>query len=375
MRRAAVMFLAVWVGIGPGALCCAFGGSRGNCPPACVPCPPCPQVEWRLSTLASCEVVAPAAKPTPAEPEPVAAAPAVDSPPLVARPEQPAAFAPADRPEPPAADASPAAESDIEPLTPATDSAAGAPSAKVPVTPADATPPQAAPGAESEPSRYTDTPSFTQPSSATPTTAADKSTPTAASASAAPTTPFAEPATSDATTAMPETAIPPVPNPATDADAESMFDNPPDNRYAPPATPAPPPGGTTTPAGAASPAEVIPPTETQPEPTPTEPAPNESEEPDIFDLGQSTRVLDEPGGLSSAFERQWNDAAGQHSCSARLVNISADGIVLNRADGGEARVAFSSLSATDLQFVRRQIHARQLQLAAENAAIAGTPGK
>jgi hypothetical protein len=159
-----------------------------------------------------------------------------------------------------------------------------------------------------------------------------------------------------------------------------MFDNPPDNRYAPPATPAATPAETpseeaTAPADTTPPADTTSPGESQPEPTPTEPTPNESEETDIFDLGQSTRVLDEPGGLSSTSSRQWNDAAGQYSCNARLVSISVDGVVLDRADGGEARVAFPSLSATDLQFVRRQIHARQLQLTAENAAIAGRSGQ
>lgn len=328
MRRAAIVFLAVWVGVGPGTLSWALGRSRWCCPPPCVPCPP---VECCVPAPGSCEGIAPSAKPTPAEPEPVVSTPAVDSPPLVARPEQPAAFAP---PEAPATAASATGESEIEPLAPPPAAAE-----RAPATPVDEQPPPAPLITESEPSRYgatpaADSPSFTQPSDTAFPAAGPTTTP------AADTTPGAE--------------------------AESMFDAPPNNRYAPP---------TATPSETTTPAEAAPPVETQPEPMPTEPAPAEPEEEDIFDLGQSRRVLDEPGGLSSQSVRQWNDAAGQHSCEARLAAVSADGVVLDRADGGEAQVAFQSLSEADLQFVRRQIHARQLQLAAENAAIAASPGQ
>jgi hypothetical protein len=124
-----------------------------------------------------------------------------------------------------------------------------------------------------------------------------------------------------------------------------------------------------------TPAESTTPTEPAAPPTTTPATPEEPEETDIFDLGESRRVLDEPGGLSSGRARIWHDAAGKHACEAQLAAVSADGVVLARADGKQAEVSFTSLSDADLQFVRRQVHARQLQIAAENAAIAASPGQ
>jgi hypothetical protein len=85
-------------------------------------------------------------------------------------------------------------------------------------------------------------------------------------------------------------------------------------------------------------------------------------------MGQ--RVLSEPGGLQSKSSRTWSDAAGRHSCVARLTAVSPSGVVLHRTDGAEARVAFSALSDADLHFVQRQIRARQMQLGAANATFA-----
>jgi hypothetical protein len=137
----------------------------------------------------------------------------------------------------------------------------------------------------------------------------------------------------------------------------------PDNRYPPTSTPE------------ATPAETTAPSETTPTTTPPTTPPAEPDETDIFDLGASRHALDEAGGLTSSAVRVWNDAAGQHSCDARLAAVSADGVVLERAEGDEVRVPFESLSNADLQFVRRQIHASQFQRAAENAAIAASRGQ
>src|SRR6185503_3099328 len=106
--------------------------------------------------------------------------------------------------------------------------------------------------------------------------------------------------------------------------------------------------------------------------TPTAP-PAATQSEDIFDVGQLRHVLDEPGGLASDRPRIWSDARGRPSCSARLAAVSPEGVVLARDESVEVRVAFRALSDIDLLFVRRQIRARQRQLAAAGVAFASTP--
>jgi hypothetical protein len=127
--------------------------------------------------------------------------------------------------------------------------------------------------------------------------------------------------------------------------------------------------------GVAEPAEAVtPPGSEQPTESDQTPPIATPEEPDIFDQGsRSRRVLEEPGGLASDSLRTWTDATGRHSCVARLAGVFRDGVVLSRAVGGDVRVAYRALSNADLQFVQRQIQARQATLHAADAALTGTP--
>jgi hypothetical protein len=121
----------------------------------------------------------------------------------------------------------------------------------------------------------------------------------------------------------------------------------------------------TTPPAEPAPAEAAPATEPAAQP-PAE-APKAS---DIFDsLGASSNALGEPSSGASTDVRTWNDAAGIHACEARLTEITAEEVVLVRADGGTVRVPYRQLSVADLRFVRRQIEARRTQLAQASETV------
>jgi hypothetical protein len=55
--------------------------------------------------------------------------------------------------------------------------------------------------------------------------------------------------------------------------------------------------------------------------------------------------------------RVWTDASGRHSCEARLVDLTARGVVLFRDDGAELRINYRRLSNADLRFLRERIDA------------------
>lgn len=131
----------------------------------------------------------------------------------------------------------------------------------------------------------------------------------------------------------------------------------------PPVTPAALPSGSAPTPAPETPAEATPPQQTAPPNT-------KPDADDLFDISRVRRVLEEPGGWSSEQLRSWSDTSGTYRCDAHMVAVSPDGIVLDRADGVTVRVAYGALSVADLQFVHRQIEARQKQLAADGAAFA-----
>jgi hypothetical protein len=91
---------------------------------------------------------------------------------------------------------------------------------------------------------------------------------------------------------------------------------------------------------------------------------------DLFDVSRARRVLQEPGSWASELPRRWRDASGKFQCDACIAAVSPDGVVLHLADGATVRVPYGALSVSDLKFVRRQIEARQTQLALDGASFA-----
>jgi len=108
----------------------------------------------------------------------------------------------------------------------------------------------------------------------------------------------------------------------------------------------------------------------QQEPTeePTEEAPKEEKEKkelsfeDLFSSQKQVPVLGEPGGLASEQLRLWSDNTGRFGCQARLLRVTTQEVVLQKASGKEKQVALSRLSSADLQFVHRQVIAQRRQL-------------
>jgi len=116
------------------------------------------------------------------------------------------------------------------------------------------------------------------------------------------------------------------------------------------------------------PAESAPP-ETEPAPATEDSAPpaeNDSEPATtgIEDVFPPTGALAEPGGWASRATRDWTDAAGRRLIAARVGGATAEHVMLVSGDGATRQIRYGELSNSDLRFLRRQIEARRLQLAA-----------
>jgi hypothetical protein len=124
-----------------------------------------------------------------------------------------------------------------------------------------------------------------------------------------------------------------------------------------------------------APTEETPPVEEPSTPPAEEPATPPAEEPasdspegdDLFGPGAARDVLTQPGGWASDASRPWNDADGQPLVTGRLTEVTAKFVVLLREDGQSQAVRYAHLGDDDLSFLRQQIDARRVQLAAQTA--------
>lgn len=101
--------------------------------------------------------------------------------------------------------------------------------------------------------------------------------------------------------------------------------------------------------------------EEQPEEHPAEPSDPDVES--LFGPSAAWDVLSEPGGWASTSDRTWRDASGDELGPAKLAAINGHYVVLRTNDGGEHIIRFDELSRDDLGFLRRQIDARETELA------------
>lgn len=96
----------------------------------------------------------------------------------------------------------------------------------------------------------------------------------------------------------------------------------------------------------------------------TDPAPAEGGDEDLNDLFSSASeapefVNDEAkppielNPISRVTLRTWTDNSGLYSVDARLKNITADSVVLEKENGKTCTVSFERLSVTDLEYVQR----------------------
>jgi hypothetical protein len=247
----------------------------------------------------------------------------------------PAATAPSELPAPPPAPA-PAPNADAispQPLnTPDIEATVAAPPA---ASPAPTATPQATSPVETAP-RYA-APPASEPATVAPTRYDDVFSDTPATTEP----PAAEPETTEpetpATETQPAEESAPA-EPAATAPAADLFSAPAEEET-------PPPSEETTPAPA------------------DEPASSSPEGEDLFGPSSSHDVLTQPGGWASNASRPWNDADGQLLLTGRITEVTAKSVVLMREDGQSQAVSFAHLGYEDLSFLRRQIDARQVQLA------------
>ena len=88
----------------------------------------------------------------------------------------------------------------------------------------------------------------------------------------------------------------------------------------------------------------------------------------LFGPSSSNEVLTAPGGWASDAARQWNNAKGDDLATARVTAISDSDVTLLTDAGQTLNVSFAELSDGDLAFLRRQIDARQSDLAQQQRA-------
>ena len=88
----------------------------------------------------------------------------------------------------------------------------------------------------------------------------------------------------------------------------------------------------------------------------------------LFGPSSSNEVLTAPGGWASDAARQWSDAQGSELATARVAAISESDVTLLTDAGQTLNVNFAELSDGDLAFLRRQIDARQSELAQQQRA-------
>jgi hypothetical protein len=396
MTRAVAVLLACLSAVGPAPWAAAYGWPRWR-PPVCRPCPP----------VVTCIVVPPACVVSDAEG--TTTSPSMS--------DREAEALPAGEIEPPAAPDVAAQPMPRSEMTPEQRALAEEPAREpapeptpVPLEPEpatvepEATPVVPEPAVEPEPATVMPEPLEPEPAVPAPNTPVEDAfqdppttplgdryqqsttpAPTVTEPEAAPgiETPASEP---PAATLDPAAAAPGVPAPS--ISSSNPFAAPgistPSAEVAPsaesaeavPTTPDAAPFNTTPPAVApeTSPPrtpEATTPETTTPETTTPETTPPAEEEEDIFGVTHSRRVLDEPGGWASFESREWNDAAGRHSCEARLIGMTHAGVVLLRTDGLETPVAYRDLSDQDLEFVQRQIRARKVQFSAEASLVGG----
>ncbi|HEX6960891.1 MAG TPA: hypothetical protein VF175_03430 [Lacipirellula sp.] len=116
------------------------------------------------------------------------------------------------------------------------------------------------------------------------------------------------------------------------------------------------------------PSDDVPPA-TEEAPPAAEEAPATDEAPpdynELFPPSSFLDVLSTPGGLASDSPRPWTNVHGHPLLTARVTKVRPTRIVVTCEDGVSHTLAFSELSKHDLAFVRRQVDARQVQLAHE----------
>jgi len=121
------------------------------------------------------------------------------------------------------------------------------------------------------------------------------------------------------------------------------------------------------------------PEDTTEESEPTEPI-ESGEHPESYDpFGENSSspdvdVLEQAGGLLSKADRTWIDNTATFQCQARLVRVTAQGVMLQQATGKKVDVPLARLGTADLHFVHLQITAlrvvRARDAAAEKLAVA-----
>lgn len=175
-----------------------------------------------------------------------------------------------------------------------------------------------------------------------------ETTPPVESAQPAATTPAPEAAAPSEPTQTPEPTPTPAPEPAQPQESAPQ----PAAEPAQPSQPAPEPA-------AEKPQEQPAPAE-----KPTTPEQPPAKSPDVEDIFGPSTSLDAPrndGAWSNVEMRTWRSVEGEELASARLADVTADGVVLAN-ESGINRVPYTQLSTDDLTFLRREIKVRRAAL-------------
>jgi hypothetical protein len=102
--------------------------------------------------------------------------------------------------------------------------------------------------------------------------------------------------------------------------------------------------------------------------SPPESTEDTEEEESTDPFGETSAVLNAPGGLASRKYRTWSDPAANVNFEARLIRFSTTGVFLSQPSGEIIAVSFSQLSDGDLHFVRDQLHSQRVVLARARAS-------
>ena len=84
---------------------------------------------------------------------------------------------------------------------------------------------------------------------------------------------------------------------------------------------------------------------------------------DLFGPSASASPLHEPGGWESAESRPWSYQDGEQLAYARIAGIDGGTVTLLSEAGRVMKVGVAEFSDHDLAFLRRQVEARQVELA------------
>lgn len=84
---------------------------------------------------------------------------------------------------------------------------------------------------------------------------------------------------------------------------------------------------------------------------------------DLFGPSASASPLHEPGGWESTESRPWSYQDGEQLAYARIAGIDGGTVTLLSETGRVMKVAVAEFSDDDLAFLRRQVEARQIELA------------